>query len=221
MIFSLATFWTWTIETLRIEPSAQRAAKAQEELHNWTTPPKELPKIDASQKDPPHRHVRNSNSVEPFYTLPEFPHPAKCRQETPASSKHGQESSNQPHHLQFPKFQRLPKNENHPGLRVASIFTGPCCRSAMGLQWHERQRRLRSGRCERHPKKWTRNPKTTMQLAKHVLCCCSGEKANCRCLLQALIAHANKEKYLEKKTHGTYQTPMCRQETPGSSKPDH
>ena len=69
----------------------------------------------------------------------------------------------------------------------------------MGLQWHERQRRLRSGRCERHPKKWTRNPKTTMRLAKHALRWCRAKKAACRCFLQALVAHANKQELLEKK----------------------
>ena len=142
------------------------------------------------------------------------------RQETVASSKHGQERAIQLHHLQFSRSQRLSKNENHPALWVASFFTGPRCQSAMGLQWHERQRRLRSEHCERHPKKWTRNPKNTMRIAKHVLRWCpakNAKKATCRCLLQSLVAHANKQE-LWKKTHGTYQTPMRRQETVASSK---
>ena len=118
------------------------------------------------------------------------------RQETVASSKHGQERAIRLHHLQFARSQRLSKNENHPGLWVASFFTGPRCQSAMGLQWHERQRRLRSGHCERHPRKWTRNPKSTMRIAKHVLRWCparNAKKATCRCLSQALVAHANKQ----------------------------
>ena len=124
------------------------------------------------------------------------------RQETVASSKHGQERAIRLHHLQFARSQRLSKNENHPALWVASFFTGPRCQSAMGLQWHERQRRLRSEHCERHPKKWTRNPKNTMRIAKHVLCWCpakNAKKATCRCLLQSLVAHANKQELLKKK----------------------
>ena len=140
-----------------------------------------------------------------------------CRQETVASSKQWQQRVIQPHLiLQFAKSQSLSNNENHPALRVASFFTGPCCQSAMGLQWHERQRRLRGGRCERHPKTWT-----TMRLAKHVLRWCRAKKAACRCLLQTFVAHANmqtSQELLEKITHGTCQTPMCRQETPASSK---
>ena len=61
---------------------------------------------------------------------------------------------NKPHLiLQCARSQRLSKNDNHPAVRVASFFTGKCCQSAMGLQWHERQSRLRSGRCGKTPEK--------------------------------------------------------------------
>ena len=175
--------------------------------------------VDACCK-PQLPHSNHSNKQERWkkYRTWHIPNSNVMPRNSLTSSKLCQKRDIKPHHFQFAKFQSLSKNENPPALRVASFFAGPCCQRAVGLQWHECQRRLRSGRCERHPRVWAKIRKTTTRLAnlalhwclKHVLHWCLKKKAAiaaCRCLLQALVAHSNHSNKQERWKYPTWHIP--------------